>query len=111
MMIALIDNGSLGPPAPAPPRAAGSAIGERTGTRIEAVSWRHSGRIPPTALDGGAAWTLAPWIRSQVSTGEREFMFVPFFISPQGSIGTALRGDLDRLRESAGGFDYSFTEG
>ncbi len=111
MTIALIDNGSLEPAAHARLRAAASAIGERTGTRIEAVSWRHSGRIPPPALDGVAAWTLAPWIRSQVSTGEREFLFVPFFISPQGSIGTALRDDLDRLRESAGRFDSSFTEG
>ena len=94
MTIALIDNGSLEPAAHASLRAAAAAIGERTGTRVEAVSWRHSGRIPAGALDGGPAWTLAPWIRSQVSAGEREFLFIPFFISPQGAIGTALRGDL-----------------
>jgi hypothetical protein len=111
LKIALIDNGSLEPAAHACLRAAAAAIGARTGTRVDAVSWRHSGRIPPAALEGGPAWTLAPWIRAQVSAGEREFLLVPFFISPKGSVGTALRVELDRLAEAAGGFDYSFADG
>ncbi len=111
MKIALVDNGSLEPSAHGCLRAAAAAIGEGAGARVEAVSWRHSSRMPPGALEGGRAWTLAPWVRAQVSAGEREFLFVPFFISPQGSIGTSLRGDLDRLRESEGGLEYSFTDG
>jgi sirohydrochlorin ferrochelatase len=111
MKIALIDNGSLEPAAHACLRAAAAAIGERTGTRVDAVSWRHSGRIPGGALAGGPAWTLVPWIRAQVKAGAREFLLVPFFISPQGAIGSSLREDLDRLRGTEGPFDYAFADG
>ena len=111
MKIALIDNGSLEPAAHACLRAAAAEIGARTGTRVDAVSWRHSGRIAAGALGGGPAWTLAPWIRAQVEAGEREFLLVPFFISPQGAIGSSLRQDLDRLRGTAGTFDYAFADG
>src|ERR1700678_1278126 len=91
MKAALIDNGSLEPAAHEGLRAAG--------------------RIPAAALGGAPAWTLAPWIRSQVSGGEREFVFIPFFVSPQGAIGSLLRRDLEALREEAGGFEFSFTTG
>jgi hypothetical protein len=111
MKTALIDNGSLEPAAHACLRAAAAAIGARAGTRVDAVSWRHSGRIPEGALEGGPAWTLEHWIRARVAAGEREFLFIPFFISPQGAIGSSLRQDLDRLRETEGGFDYAFTDG
>lgn len=111
MKVALVDNGSLEPAAHECLRATALALGERAGTRVEAVSWKHSDRIEPGALGGVPAWTLAPWIGRQVSAGEREFLFVPFFISPQGSIGSALRGDLERLRGELGGFDYAFTDG
>jgi sirohydrochlorin ferrochelatase len=111
MKVALVDNGSLEPAAHRALRAAAAAIGERTGTQVQAVSWRHSDRIRGEALRGGSAWTLEPWIRAQLSEGEREFLFVPFFISPQGSIGSSLRRDLEKLREETGGFAYSFAEG
>jgi sirohydrochlorin ferrochelatase len=111
MRIALIDNGSIEPAAHAGLRAAAGSIGKRAGTRVDPVSWKHSDRIPPGALGGGPAWTLAPWIRARVSEGEREFVFVPFFISPQGEIGSALRRDLEALRKELGGVDLSFTEG
>jgi hypothetical protein len=111
MKVALVDNGSLEPAAHRGLRAAAAAIGERTGIRVHAVSWRHSDRMAGDELAGGPAWTLAPWIRAQVLEGEREFLFVPFFISTQGAIGSSLRRDLDVLREEAGGFAYSFTGG
>jgi hypothetical protein len=111
MKVALIDNGSLEPASHEGLRSAAAAIGEAAGIRVEAVSWKHSNRIPAGALRGGPAWTLAPWIRSQVSAGEREFMFVPFFISPQGAIGSSLNLDLGRLRQETGGFIHSFTDG
>jgi sirohydrochlorin ferrochelatase len=111
MKVVLVDNGSLEPAAHAGLRAAAAAIGAKADVRVEAVSWKHSDRIPPAALSGGPARTLAPWIRAQVSAGEREFLLVPFFISPQGAIGSALRGDLVRLQRETGGFDFSFTRG
>jgi hypothetical protein len=49
-----------------------------------------------------------------LARGDREFVFVPFFISAQGAIGSALRSDLEKLqRETAatGGFDFVFTAG
>ncbi len=111
MKVVLIDNGSLEPAAHEGLRAAAAAIGERAGTSVEAVSWKHSGRIPSGALAGGQAWTLAPWIRGQVASGEREFLFIPFFVSPQGAIGSALARDLGRLQAETGGFSHSFADG
>jgi hypothetical protein len=111
MKVALIDNGSLEPASHEGLRSAAAAVGQIAGMRVDAVSWKHSNRIPAGALIGGPAWTLAPWIRRQISAGEREFMFVPFFISPQGAIGSALSLDLGRLRDETGGFIHSFTEG
>jgi sirohydrochlorin ferrochelatase len=111
MRVALVDNGSLEPAAHESLRAAAAAMGERTGTRVEAVSWRHSGRIPAGLLKGGRARTLAPWIRARVAEGEREFLLVPFFISPQGAIGSLLRRDLEALRLETGEFRFSFAEG
>ena len=111
MKVALIDNGSLEPGAHAALRAAACAIGDIAGIGVDAVSWRHSDRIPAGALGGRPAWTLAPWIRAQVTAGEREFTLVPFFISPQGAIGSLLRRDLEALQAEAGGFEFSFAEG
>jgi sirohydrochlorin ferrochelatase len=111
MKVALVDNGSLEPASHESLRAAAASIAERAGTPVKAVSWKHSGRIPPGSLKGGPAWTLAPWIRACVSEGEREFVLVPFFISPQGAVGSLLRRDLEALRGGTGGFEFSFTDG
>jgi sirohydrochlorin ferrochelatase len=111
MKIALIDNGSLEPAAHENLRRAAAAIGKSAGVAVEAVSWRHSSRIAPSELGGRPAWTLAPWIRSHASQGETEFVLVPFFISPQGAIGSLLRRDLDALRSSVGNFEFSLTGG
>jgi hypothetical protein len=111
MKVVLVDNGSLEAAAHAGLRAAALAMGRMLDMQVEAVSWKHSDRIAPAALETGAAHTLAPWIRAEVSAGERNFLFVPFFISPQGAIGSAFRGDLARLQAETGGFDFAFTDG
>jgi hypothetical protein len=111
MRVALVDNGSLEPAAHAALRGAAASIAAGAGVPVEAVSWRHSDRLPPGSLEGGPAWTLGPWVRAGMREGEREFVFIPFFISPQGAIGSALRRDLEALRGAAGDFEYSFTEG
>lgn len=111
MKVALVDNGSLEPAAHATLRAAAAAIARRAQVPVDAVSWRHSSRIPPGALEGGPAWTLTPWIRARVAEGEREFVFIPFFISPKGAIGSLLQRDLAALAEETGGFEFSFTDG
>ncbi len=105
MKFALIDNGSLEAAAHAGLRLAAREIGLRAGLPVEPVSWRHSDRA------GGGTWTLRPWILAQVAAGEREFVFAPFFISPQGAIGSLLRKDLEALQPAAGGFEYSFSDG
>jgi len=111
MKILLVDNGSIEAAAHESLRSAAAAIGYRAQAPVEAVSWKHSNRIAPGALERGAAATLSPWIRGQVAAGEREFVIVPFFISPQGAIGSALRRDLDALSLETGGFTYAITEG
>jgi sirohydrochlorin ferrochelatase len=114
MIVALIDNGSLEPAAQLNLRAVAAALSQRAGVSIEAVSWKHGDRVPVDLLGGKPAWTLAPFVRAQIAKGEREFVFVPFFISAQGAIGSALRGDLEKLQQEAGAinrFEFTFTSG
>jgi sirohydrochlorin ferrochelatase len=123
MIVALIDNGSLEPAAHRNLRAVAAELSARTGIAVEAVSWKHSDRIPlgsaglrPANSNGGRdtrapIWTLAPFLHAHVARGQREFLFVPFFISAQGAIGSALRADLEKFSDQLGGFSFSFTEG
>ncbi len=111
MIAALIDNGSLEPAAHLNLRRVAAELSRRTGIAVQAVSWKHSDRVPASDLHGRPAWTLAPWVREQLARGERDFVFVPFFISAQGAIGSALRRDLEVIRRETGDFDYTFTTG
>lgn len=122
MIVALIDNGSLEPAAHRNLRALAAALGARVGVHVHAVSWKHSDRIPAAELGGEPAWTLHAFVRSMVDLGQREFVFVPFFVSAQGAIGSALRGDLEDLQRAGRGkvapdtpvppaFDFALTEG
>jgi sirohydrochlorin ferrochelatase len=111
MIVALIDNGSLEPAAHRNVRSVAEALSFRTGVKVRAVSWKHSDRIAASQLDDTPAWTLESFVRSLFALGQREFVFVPFFISPQGAIGSALRRDLEALRNELGEFEFTFTEG
>ncbi|WP_414662941.1 sirohydrochlorin chelatase [Horticoccus sp. 23ND18S-11] len=111
MIVALIDNGSLEPAAHRNLRAVATALSRATGVTVHAVSWKHSDRIPDAQLDDTPAWTLAPFVRSLLALGQREFVFVPFFISAQGAIGSSLRRELESLQREAGAFEFSFTDG
>ena len=92
MIVALIDNGSLEPAAYANLRAVASAVSTRSAVQVHAVSWKHSDRLPPSMLADVPAWTVAQFLQFHFARGEREFIFVPFFISGQGAIGSALGG-------------------
>lgn len=113
MTVALIDNGSLEPAATRNLRAVAAALSAATGVTVHAVSWKHSDRVPAADLDGTPAVTLKTFVRTRVATGEHAFIFVPFFISAQGAIGSALRTDLEKLqRETApASFSFTFTDG
>jgi sirohydrochlorin ferrochelatase len=111
MIVALIDNGSLEPAAHRNLRELAATLSARTEVKVHAVSWKHSDRIAPEALDGLRAWSLASFVRQMVALGQREFLFVPFFISPQGAIGSALQSDLERLQSEVGEFEFDFTPG
>ncbi len=111
MIVALIDNGSLEPAAHRNLRAVAAALSARSGVTVHAVSWKHSDRLAPEALGGRRAWTLATFMRAQRATGETEFLFVPFFISAQGAIGSALRSELEKLQHACGDFAFAFTDG
>ena len=50
-------------------------------------------------------------MRQQLARGEREFVFIPFFISTQGAIGSSLHADLTQLQLERGGWTFAFTEG
>jgi sirohydrochlorin ferrochelatase len=109
MTIALVDNGSLEADAHRNLRAVAATLAARAGQPVAAVSWKHSDRVDPAALDGIPAAVLAPWLRARFAAGEREFVFVPFFVSAQGAIGSALRADLEKLQSHLGAFAFSFT--
>jgi CbiX len=95
---ALVDNGSLEPAAHLHLRRVAAAITNRAGLMVEPASWRHSDRIDPIELGGIPAATLGPWLRTRAEQGERDFLIIPFLVSPRGAIGTALRLELDGLR-------------
>jgi sirohydrochlorin ferrochelatase len=113
MTIALIDNGSLEPAAHRGLRRVAADLGARTGQTVHAVSWKHSDRIPADQLNGTPASCLPDFVARNVAAGERDFVFVPFFISAQGAIGSSLRRDLDRLRQQTPtpGFSVTFADG
>ena len=114
MTIALIDNGSLEPAATRNLRAVALELSASIDEIVHPVSWKHSDRIALSALDGDApGTTLAPFIRSHLARGERQFVFVPFFISAQGAIGSALRSELEALQRehAATPFEFTFTRG
>lgn len=126
MVVALIDNGSLEPAAHRNLRAVAAALSQRTEVPVHAVSWKHSDRIAPNLLvePGPAtragvnvpvpapAWTVAPFVRAMAALGQREFVFIPFFISAQGAIGSALRRDLEKLQPELGAdLTFTFTDG
>lgn len=111
MIVALIDNGSLDPAAHRNLRRVASALSSQVGLPVRAVSWKHSDRVALESLDDTPAWTLDGFVRSFVALGQREFVFVPFFISPQGAIGSALRRDIESLQAVIERFEFTFTEG
>lgn len=124
MIVALIDNGSLEPAAHRNLRAVAAALSKRNQVPVHAVSWKHSDRIAPERLvEAGQpssgetkfpspAWTVGPFVRAMAALGQREFVFIPFFISAQGAIGSALRQDLEKLqREIDAGLSFTFTDG
>lgn len=111
MIVALIDNGSLEPPVHRNLRTLAADLSARTGVSVRAVSWKHSDRICDHDLDGTPAWTLNAFLRSFVALGQRDFIFVPFFLSAEGAIGSALRRDIETLQGELGAFDFTFTEG
>jgi sirohydrochlorin ferrochelatase len=111
MIVALIDNGSLEPAAHQNLRRVAAALSDATATLVHAVSWKHSDRIAPSELGGTPAWTLGPFVRAMHALGQRDFLFVPFFISAQGAIGSALRHDLEKLQAELGEMSFDFTTG
>lgn len=110
MIVALIDNGSLEPEAHRVLRSVAAQVSARAGMAVEAVSWKHSDRIPPSRLEP-TAWTLARWYRRRHAEGKRDFLFVPFFLSTQGAIASALRRDLARLEAELGPARVRFSPG
>lgn len=113
MIVALVDNGSLEPAAHRNLRTVAAGLAAATGVSVHAVSWKHSDRIALPALDGTPAWTLGRFVRAMLALGQRDFVFVPFFVSAQGAIGSALRSDLETLQRElpATPFEFTFTDG
>ncbi len=111
MILALIDNGSLEPASTLNLRTVAAALSRRVGVEVHPVSWKHSDRLAPADLGGERAWTLHAFMREHVARGERRFLFVPFFLSAQGAIGSALRHDLETLQAELPRFDFAFLPG
>jgi sirohydrochlorin ferrochelatase len=110
MTVALIDNGSLEPAATRNLRVVAAALSSANDVTVHPVSWKHSDRIPLSALDGDpAGTTVGPFVRTHLAQGKRQFVFVPFFISAQGAIGSSLRGDLEKLSSPEAPAEITFT--
>lgn len=110
MILFVIDNGSLEPAATRHLRAVAATLSTRSGALVHPVSWRHADQIAAAALDGQCAWTLDSFVRVMAAQGHREFLALPFFVSPQGAIGSALRRDFDRLQAEIPVSDFGLVD-
>jgi len=82
----LVDNGSVRAEAVRFLRKVASDLSLRVKTEVLPVSYNHSHRINPEALDGQPAQLLADAAREAHLAGNREIGILPFFLSGGGGI-------------------------
>jgi hypothetical protein len=85
-MLLLLDNGSRRAAATLNLRRIARHLSERLGTEVHPVSALHSSKIPAAQLGGIPAWTLEPFLREQIATGERRFDILPLFFGPSRAV-------------------------
>lgn len=82
----LIDNGSRRPDATLAQRRLARALSERLGAPVWPVSLQHSDQIEPELLGGLPAATLAGFLETRRSIGERSFLALPLFFGPSRAL-------------------------
>ncbi|WP_328985696.1 sirohydrochlorin chelatase [Thiorhodovibrio winogradskyi] len=103
--ILLVDNGSKRADATLSLRELATRLQARAADPVEPVSLLHSDAIPPHQLNDQPARTLAPYLRRQLESGQRDFLIVPLFFGASRALtsfipetAAALRRDFDDFR-------------
>ena len=104
-MLLLLDNGSRRAAAALNLRRLALHLSERLGTEVHAVSAQHSSKIPAAELGGVPAWTLEPFLRAQLTAGEREFGILPLFFGPSRAVGGFVPDVAGRVAAELGAFE------
>lgn len=100
----LVDNGSLRAEATLNLRRMATALGDRCGVPVSAVSLQHADRIPAADLGGQAAGTLPGFLRDQRAAGVTEFVLVPLFFGNSRALTRFIPDTVAELREETGDF-------
>jgi sirohydrochlorin ferrochelatase len=103
--ILLADNGSRRADAVFNLRRLAAGLSDVAGREVHAVSLQHADRIPPDALDGTPAQTLASFLRQWLEQGERSFLLLPLFFGPSGALSRFVPEQARRLEAEFGPFE------
>lgn len=89
--VILLDNGSLRPSSTENLRSVAQNLSQHIHVPVHAVSMLHSNKVDSKALGGKAAWTLSPFLRHMLQTGQaNDFIVIPFFFGPSGTLTRSL---------------------
>lgn len=97
--IFLIDNGSLRPQAIVALRRLATALSERAGLNVEAVSLLHSNKVSAELLGGVPATTVKQRLQACLDAGQRDFICLPLFLGPSSAIVDYLPRLLGEFRQ------------
>ena len=104
-LVLLADNGSLEPAAILGLRTIAARLGESLNRRVVPISLLHSNAVPVDRLEGQPAELLADALAARLQAGESDFLVVPLFFGPSGTLTdflpaqvAALKAKFPRLR-------------
>ena len=95
----LFDNGSFRAASTLGLRRLATALWERLGVKVRAVSLLHSTRVDEAELDGRTAELLEPAVEAWAAAGGKAAVLLPLFFGPSGALVDYLPPRLARWRE------------
>lgn len=108
--IALVDNGSLKPGATLKLRQLATALGERCGHEVDAISLQHAHKIPEQELDQQCALILPEYLKHGLETGCREYIILPLFFGLSRAITSLIPEQKKQLEQQYGEFELTIAD-
>jgi len=102
--ILLVDNGSTRPAATLSLRRIAEDLAGRIGRQVHPVSLQHADRVPADELEGAGASVLASFLRTQLETGQRDFIVLPLFFGRSRALTSFIPQQQAELTQALGAF-------